>query len=115
MTMPPQPPYGVGPYGGGPAGFPQPKPNGMAIASLVTGILAVPGICCWPIGLVLGALGVIFGFVGRKQIQGSGGVQTGDGMALAGIICGGVMVAATLVLVIFGLATFGINGYYSGD
>ena len=44
-------------------------------------------------------LGIIFGFVARGQIRQSNGAQGGNGMALAGIIVGFVVVA----LVILGL------------
>ena len=58
----------------------QQSTNGLAVASLVLGII-------WVFGL--GAiLAVIFGFVARRQIRQSGGHQGGDGMALAGIILG---------------------------
>jgi hypothetical protein len=61
---------------------PQPRTNGLAIASLVCSIagvafLALPAV-----------LGLIFGLVARSQIRQSNGMQTGDGMALAGIIVG---------------------------
>ncbi len=56
------------------------RTNGLSVASLVLGIVWVFGI-----GSILA---VIFGFVGRKQIKDSGGRQTGEGLALAGIILG---------------------------
>jgi hypothetical protein len=44
------------------------------------------------VGIVLFALpavlGLIFGFVARSQIRQSNGMQTGGGMALAGVIVG---------------------------
>ena len=63
--------------------------NGLAIASMVLGIVWV-----WWIGSILA---LIFGFVARKQIRESG--QRGDGMAIAGIVLGCVGVV-TLILVI---------------
>ena len=54
--------------------------NGLSIASLVLGIV-------WFLGIG-SVLAVIFGFVARRQIRASGGRQTGEGMALAGIILG---------------------------
>ncbi len=54
--------------------------NGLSIASLVLGIV-------WFLGIG-SILAVIFGFVSRRQIKASGGRQTGEGMALAGIILG---------------------------
>ena len=63
--------------------------NGLAIASMVLGIVWV-----WWIGSILA---LIFGFVARKQIKERG--QKGDGMAIAGIVLGCVG-AATLILFI---------------
>jgi hypothetical protein len=63
--------------------------NGLAIASMVLGIVWV-----WWIGSILA---LIFGFVARKQIRARG--QKGDGMAIAGIVLGCVG-AATLILFI---------------
>jgi hypothetical protein len=93
----PQPQYGQPQYGapqyGAPqypqyGGYPQvPRNNGFAIASLVFGI----------IGGVIFAL--IFGFIGRSQIQRSNGTQKGEGMALAGIILGFVWLGLIVLLV----------------
>ena len=98
-SEPPPPQYGAPqpPYGGG-----QPAKNsGKAITSLVTGIISIPGICCWPVGLILGVLGIVFGVLSRKEIAASNGQQKGDGMALAGIICGAVaIVLIALVLIL---------------
>jgi len=63
----------------------------MAIASLV---LSIAGLLCGftPI------LGVIFGFVARRQIRNSGGIQTGDGLAIAGIIIGFILLALAILV-----------------
>lgn len=104
-TPPPPPNYGApmpGAYGAPGGGE---STSGKAITSLVTGILAVPTACCWPLALVLGVLGIVFGFLGRRDIEQSQGRLKGAGMALAGIICGaiGLLLAAVLaVLFLFG-------------
>jgi hypothetical protein len=89
---PPPPPqyYGQPQYQYGP-GRPSQTTNGMAVASLVLGILWI----FW-IGSILA---VIFGYVGKGQIDRSGGAQGGRGLAIAGIVLGWVGVG-TLVLVI---------------
>ena len=66
-----------------------PSTNGLAIASMVLGIVWV-----WWIGSILA---LIFGFVARSPIKERG--QRGDGMAIAGIVLGFVG-AATLILFI---------------
>ena len=73
--------------------------NGMAIAALVTSL-----VCCPPVGIVLG-------FVARKQIKDSNGAQTGDGLALSGIIIGFVF---TGLGIIYGIAMAALlpYGYY---
>ncbi len=62
---------------------PGPKTNGMAIASLVLGIVS------WIPFLWIGFVpGLILGFVGKSQIDRSGGEQGGSGIAVAGIVLG---------------------------
>ncbi|NUS24843.1 MAG: DUF4190 domain-containing protein [Streptomyces sp.] len=67
----------------------QPLPaNGMGTAGLVLGILSAIVFCLWPVAVILGILGVIFGSIGRGKA--SKGTATNPGQALAGIICGAV-------------------------
>jgi hypothetical protein len=57
--------------------------SSLAVASLVCGIVA------WFFIPFFGALAaVITGHVARKEIRGSNGMLTGDGMAVAGLILG---------------------------
>jgi hypothetical protein len=59
----------------------QPPNNGMAVASMVLGI----------VGIFLGILSVValaLGYSARRQIDGSNGTQAGRGMAVAGIVLG---------------------------
>lgn len=97
-----QPPAGYGPpppagYGyGPPAGYPSPYgpqtgTNGMAIASLCTGIVG----CFYGIPAILA---IIFGFVARSQIKQR--PQAGGGMALAGIILGFVWIVIGIGLIV---------------
>ena len=57
----------------------QPKTSGLAIASLVCGILSL----C--LGLPA-LLGIIFGIIALRQINGSAGVITGKGLAIGGLV-----------------------------
>jgi hypothetical protein len=99
-------PYGAAPQypGYGPQMADPNKQNGLAIGAMITGIASILiGCCCWPLGLIAGAAGGVMGFIGRKQIAERGG--RGQGMALAGIITGGVGVLvgiAGLVLLLTG-------------
>lgn len=91
------PPYGYGPT-------PLPVPNGKATASLVTGITTL--ILSWCCGLgVVGLVAVVLGVKARAEIRASGGAQSGEGVATAGIVTGIVAVLlGLLVLALIGLA-----------
>jgi hypothetical protein len=67
--------------------------NGYAIASFVLGLV---GIFVFP--LVGSILALIFGYIGRNEIDRSAGTQTGRGLAIAGIVLGWVGVALAVVL-----------------
>lgn len=110
-AVPPPPPPPVYAAPGAPVpGYPvgaaaaAPATNQKAIWSLVLGILAVLG-CC---GLVTGIVALVLGNQARNEIKTSSGTQGGDGMALAGMITGGIGIALTLVWipVFFGLGLF---------
>jgi hypothetical protein len=71
--------------------------NGMAIASMVLGILWL----YW-IGSVLA---LIFGYAAKKQIAESRGTQGGEGMATAGIVLGWIGVGIVSLLVFIGVVS----------
>ncbi len=73
--------------------------NGLAIASLVLGILWV-----WWVGSVLA---LIFGYVSLRQIRQRG--ESGKGMAIAGIVLGWVGVGLLVLLIIIGAVTNNTN------
>jgi hypothetical protein len=101
--MPPPPPPGGG-YGGyqpGGAGYAAPRTDGLAIASLIVGILSL--LCC---GVILGPVAAIMGFISRNRIAQSGGAVTGGGMAMAGLILGVIGFLLWIVILIIEAATF---------
>ncbi len=69
-----------------------PKTNGLAVASMVLGILWL-----WWIGSILA---LVFGMIAKSQIESSGGTQQGRGMAISGIVLGWVGVGILLVVVV---------------
>lgn len=72
----------------------------MAITSLVLGIIAFPGICCYGIpGLGLGITALILGRMAVGRIRNSGGTVGGNGLAQAGWILG--LVAAVIAAIYF--------------
>jgi hypothetical protein len=70
--------------------------NGLAIASMVLGILWL----YW-IGSILA---LVFGYVAKGQIDRSAGRQTGRGMAIAGIVLGWIGVAALALIIVLAVA-----------
>lgn len=93
-----QPAYGMG--GGQPT-----QTSVLAIISLVTGILGV--LCCG--SFVFSVAALVLGFLGKKEVD--EGKKTGGGMALAGLILGGVGMAISIVwiiLVIAGNVSYGL-------
>ncbi len=100
-----QPGYGQQPYPyGQPPGYPYGPParrnNGMAIASMILGIVWI----YW-IGSVLA---LVFGLIAKKQIRESG--EGGSGMATAGIVLGAVGMATFALFLIAGF-----SGAFDGD
>jgi hypothetical protein len=80
----------------GGVGYAQPRTDGLAIASLIVGIV---GVACFflCLGIVAGPTAAIMGFVSRQRITSSGGMLGGGGLALAGLILGVVGFVASLI------------------
>ena len=74
--------------------------DGFSIAALVCGIASIPFLLLFGAGTVLGILGVVFGLISIRRINGSGGILQGKGMAQAGTICGVVTLSLVAVYVI---------------
>jgi hypothetical protein len=73
--------------------------KGLAIASMVCGIIALLfGCCLWRIGWILSILAIVFGAVSMTNKQG------GKGMAIAGIVCGVLSLLPTILGLLFGMA-----------
>ena len=81
----PPPPMGYAPVGAGYAGK---RTDGLAIGSLIAGILSL--VCFWPfcLGILLGPAAAIMGFISRQRVAASGGTVGGGGLGLAGLILG---------------------------
>ena len=107
-----QPPYGQPAYGpppgygvpgyGFPPGYGYPRPtNTLAILSLVMAFVFSP-------------VGLVLGIVARRQIRQTG--EQGDGLALAGIIVGGIGTALAVLGFLFfflALAAAGSSGAFA--
>ncbi|MBT2206974.1 MULTISPECIES: DUF4190 domain-containing protein [Actinomadura] len=101
-----QPPVQHHYYGGGPPVVP--RNNGMAVASMVLGIIGV--LTCG--GVVFSAAAVIFGHVAHGQIKRTG--EAGGGMATTGLVLGYIFAVLGLLYWIvivgfYGAAIWSIN------
>lgn len=114
-------PYPPGPYPGSypppPYGdYPMPPSaprNGLGIAALVVGIIALVGSFSIVGGILLGIVAVVLGFVGRARAR--RGEATNGGTALAGIIVGAVAIVAGLAFIAFWVGLFnevGASDYF---
>ena len=75
----------------------KPKTPGLAIASLVCGILAF----CIP--LLPGLIGMILGIIAIRKINASNGALGGKGLAIGGLVCSGL---GTVIVTLVSLAFF---------
>ena len=73
--------------------------NGLAIASMVLGIVSIPLSCCC-IGLITGIVGIVLGFIAINQIKNSNFSQKGKPFALSGIILGFISIALVIMVII---------------
>jgi hypothetical protein len=87
-----------------PAGPPPPPPappvaqptNGMAVASLVLGILSILLFFTVVPPFILGGLGVIFGIIGVSK---AGQGAPNKGLAIAGLVCGAIGIVAAIAFI----------------
>ncbi len=101
--------YPAAPYGAAGYGAPAGVSSGLAIGALICGILAILFFWCAFIGIPLGIAGVVLGIVAMNKVKaGTGG---GRGMALAGLITGGLAILLTIVAVV---AAFASDSAYFG-
>ncbi len=78
------------------------KSSALPIVSLVTGILGLPLILCWFIGLPCQIAAIVTGHIALGQIKKDPALG-GKGMALGGLICGYLGIVLLAVLLTIGL------------
>jgi hypothetical protein len=80
----------------------------LAIVSICLGAASITvGWCCY-IGVLLGPAAIITGLIAKSNIKKDPQRNTGNGLALAGIIMGSLyFVGLVLIIVIYGLAAIG--------
>jgi len=86
-----------------------PKTSGLAIASLILGIVGLLGLACYGVGIIPSAAALITGLIARRRIRENPTAYQGAGLALAGTILGGIPVAlfALACVIIFMLTLLG--------
>ena len=87
------------------------RTNTMALVSLIAGIVS------WvALPIAASIVAIICGHVARKQIRQSYGGETGDGLAVVGLVLGylnlvgGIVAIIAVVFGVFGLACLGALG-----
>lgn len=81
------------------------KPVGLAVASMVLGIVALVLSCCVPyLPIVLALLAVVLGAVSLAKKMG------GTGMAVAGLVCGIIGLVPAVIVIVSGAALFSALG-----
>jgi hypothetical protein len=88
VTTPPPPPA----YPGVP--YVAQRTNGLAIASLVLGIVSF---FCLGFLFVVPLLAIIFGHLSLDRIARSGGAEKGRGLAIAGLVLGWIFIVPVLI------------------
>jgi hypothetical protein len=82
--------------------------DGRSIAAFVIGIVSIPLI--YPLGILLGPLGLWLGITSYRRINRNAGRLSGSGLAIAGITTGGIVCAfytAALLFELLALTLFG--------
>jgi hypothetical protein len=96
----------------GPGFAPQGAQNGLAIASLVTGILALPTTCCCSIlSLPLGIAACVMGGLALSKIKAAPQMYGGKGLALGGAICGAISILMAIAFLALGMGQALVDQY----
>lgn len=77
--------------------------NGLAIAALVVGILAIPGACCCYSSIPLGIAAIVMGVIAMNKAKVSPETHGGRGMAVGGLVCGIIGLGMTVLAIILGM------------
>ncbi len=76
-----------------------PKFNGLAITSMILGILSIPFCCCGGFGSPLPITGLVLGIIAMNKIRSAPQMYKGGGMAIAGIACSAVGLILNLIAI----------------
>lgn len=110
-AAPPPPAQQGGYYSAPPSGpVDEEKMNPLAIVSLVAGILSVPLCCCLGGGALPGIVAVVTGFMAISQCNQDPNMK-GRGLAIAGLVCGGVGVLLGILYWVMQIAGMSMQQY----
>ena len=101
-------------YGQQPGGYGGPKPpnaQGLAVASMVLGIVSIFLLCFWPIAVICAITGLSLGGVALSKINKGVVPPDGKGMAIAGVTCSLVGLAISVVVLVFVIVSSNSSGY----
>lgn len=77
-----------------------PRADGMCVAGMVLGIVALVFFWFPILSIVLGVLAATFGAVGMSNVNKNPGLKTGAGMGIAGLVCGIIAVIIAVIIII---------------
>jgi hypothetical protein len=84
-----------------PPPYPSQPQQGLAITSLVLGILSMTlGLCCY-FGILTGPTAVVLGIIALVQIKNDPSKYGGKGLAIGGIVTGGLYFLILAVIIVF--------------
>ena len=82
--------------------------SGLAIGSMVCGIISlVLGCCLWYLSLPLAIVSIVLGIMSIKQ------QRPGKGMAIAGIVCSAIGLVLAILVLVGAAAILGMGGMES--
>ena len=88
-----------------PPGYKKKPKQGLAIASLVLGIVSFPGFFCCYIGTLTSPAAIILGIISLVQIKNNPDENGGKPLSIVGIVLGGLyFVMVAFIILIYGLA-----------
>ena len=97
--------------------YPQTKPSGLAITSMILGILSVILSCLFPIvAIVLATVGLIVGFLGLNQVKKNPEFVSGKGFSIAGIATSAVAVLISIIFfIVVGKLIAEAGGFFKSE
>jgi len=92
----------------GPYGAPRPPAPGLAIAALVLGVSSLVldfasfvFLITFLLAIPAGILAIVLGTIAIRRMKAPNAISEGRGMAIGGVVCGGVGAALGLATVVF--------------